>query len=90
MTLFLSAAFVYRLLLGLRGAWGEDPRQIYLIGLKFFTTGSWPYFGPDVVYTTSQIPGALQGVLVGVPLFLVPIPESWAYSRFLFPIGPKY
>lgn len=76
MALFLSVAFVYRLLLGLRGEWGEDPRQIYLIGLKFFTTGSWPYFGPDVVYTSSQIPGALQGVLVGAPLFLVPIPEA--------------
>ena len=47
-------------------------RQIFLIGLRFYTTGEWPYFGPDVVYTETQLPGALQGVLVGGPLFLVP------------------
>ncbi len=68
--------FVFRLIFGLRYFWDEDARQVYLIGLKFFTTKTWPYFGPDVVYTASQIPGALQGVLVGGPLFLVPMPEA--------------
>ena len=75
-TLFLTAVFSFRLLFGLHYYWDEDARQVYLIGLKFFTTKAWPYFGPDVVYTASQIPGALQGVLVGGPLFLVPVPEA--------------
>lgn len=75
-TLFLTAVFVFRLIFGLRYFWDEDARQVYLIGLKFYTTSTWPYFGPDVVYTTSQIPGALQGILVGAPFFLLPIPEA--------------
>lgn len=54
----------------------DDEIQVYLLGLKFYTTHLWPYFGPDVEYTHSQIPGALQGILVGLPLFLMPIPES--------------
>jgi len=41
--------------------WFADELQVYLLGLKYFTTGLWPYFGPDVVYSKSQIPGALQG-----------------------------
>ena len=49
--------------------------QIYLIGLKFYTTGAWPYFGPDVT-PTIQIPGALQGLVVGLPLYVLPIPEA--------------
>jgi hypothetical protein len=56
--------------------WTDDERQIYLLGLKYSTTNLWPYFGPDVVYTKSQIPGALQGLLVGLPLKLFPLPEA--------------
>jgi hypothetical protein len=52
-----------------------DERQIYLIGLKYYTTGTWPYFGPDVT-STIQIPGALQGLVVGLPFFVLPIPEA--------------
>jgi hypothetical protein len=73
---FFLAAFLLRMALSVRYYWDEDARQIYLLGLKWFTTGAWPYFGPDVVYTQSQIPGALQGILVGGPLFLAPIPEA--------------
>ena len=47
-----------------------------MIGLKYYTTGEWPFFGPDVVYTQSQIPGALQGLLVGLPFFLFSAPEA--------------
>jgi len=69
--------FVSRLLFGLCAEfWFEDELQIYLIGLKFYTSGVWPYFGPDVVYTNSQIPGALQGLLTGLPFFVVNIPEA--------------
>lgn len=67
---FIIFAFLLRLGFGLCSEfWFEDELQIYLLGLKFFTTGHWPYFGPDVVYTHSQITGALQALLVGVPFY---------------------
>lgn len=56
--------------------WAEDEQQIYLIGLKSFTTDTWPYYGPDVVYTKTQIPGALQGLLVSAAFYILPIPEA--------------
>ena len=74
----LSVAFFFRLGFGLcSDFWTPtgDEKQIYLIGLKYFTTGSWPYFGPDVT-NTIQIPGALQGLVVGLPLYVLPLPES--------------
>jgi len=56
--------------------WFVDELQIYLIGLKSFTTGTWPFYGPDITYTDTQIPGALQGLLVSIPFYLLKIPES--------------
>lgn len=71
------AIVVVRTLFGLCAEfWFEDELQIYLIGLKSYTTQTWPYYGPDVVYTNTQIPGALQGLLVRFPLEVLPIPES--------------
>jgi len=85
----LICAFFFRLWYGLCSAfWLDDEKQIYLIGLKFYTTGAWPYFGPDthidtqapgtseVIYQAVQTPGALQGVLVGSPFWVLPIPEA--------------
>ena len=54
----------------------EDVLQIYLIGLKSFTTHTYPYFGADLVYNGSQIPGALQGYLVSAGWYLWKIPEA--------------
>lgn len=72
----LLLAFIFRLAYGLCAEFiTDDPKQIYLIGLKFYTTRSWPYFGPDVT-STIQIPGALQGLVVGLPFYLLPIPEA--------------
>ena len=72
----LLAAFLFRLGFGLSSQFlDEDTKQIYLIGLKFYATGAWPYFGPDVTQTM-QIPGALQGLVVGLPLRILPIPEA--------------
>ena len=56
--------------------WFQDELQIYLIGLKSFTTGTWPFYGPDLVYTNTQIPGALQGLLVSFAFYIVKIPEA--------------
>jgi hypothetical protein len=80
-TALLALLFLYRLAFGLCSEfWFIDEKQIYLIGLKFFTTGRWPYFGPDLVLKGHeriyQIPGALQGLLVGLPFHVLPIPEA--------------
>jgi hypothetical protein len=55
----------------------DDEVQIYLLGLKLVTTRQWPYFGPDVAHDTlTQLPGALQSLLVAVPLALSRAPEA--------------
>lgn len=73
----IALLFVYRLLFGLSSEFFfEDETQIFLIGLRYYATGRWPFFGPDVVWTKSEIPGALQGLLVGLPLKVLPIPEA--------------
>jgi hypothetical protein len=73
----LAALFLFRLLFGLSSEFFfEDETQIFLIGFRYFATGEWPYFGPDVVWTESVIPGALQGLLVGLPMTIVAIPEA--------------
>jgi hypothetical protein len=75
--LALLTLFAFRLAFGLASEfWFEDETQIFLIGLRYQSTGAWPFFGPDVVWTKSEIPGALQAMLVGLPLKAVPIPES--------------
>lgn len=75
--------FLFRLFFGLwQASWQEvDYFQTYLIGLKCYTTGTWPYFGPDVngvenLSFQSQIPGALEGLLIGLPFRLLPLPEA--------------
>jgi hypothetical protein len=73
----LLALFAFRLLFGLSSEfYFEDETQIFLLGLRHYATGHWPFFGPDVVWTKSEIPGALQALLVGVPLRIAPFPES--------------
>jgi hypothetical protein len=73
----LVGAFLFRLGFGLCGQFQDsDTKQIYLLGLKFYATGAWPYFGPDVVWGGIQIPGALQALLVGLPLYALPLAEA--------------
>ena len=75
--LILGACFAFRLLFGLsREFYFEDETQTFLLGFRYYATGRWPFFGPDVVWTRSEIPGALQALLVGVPLRILAIPES--------------
>jgi hypothetical protein len=72
-----AIAFVLRLAFGLASElWGPDEIQVYLIGLQYYTTGAWPLYGPDIVYTQTQLPGALQGLLIGGPFWIAPIPEA--------------
>jgi hypothetical protein len=73
----LAALFAFRLAFGLSSEFFfEDETQIFLMGLRHYATGAWPHFGPDVVWTRSEIPGALQALLVGVPLRVLPVPEA--------------
>jgi len=79
----LSLVFLFRLFFGFFATMEvEDQKQIYLIGLKYYCTGQWPYFGPDIIdqsrpdFPNIQIPGALQGLVVGFPLRLWPAPEA--------------
>ena len=75
--LLLGACLAFRLLFGLSHAFFfEDETQIFLLGFRYHATGAWPFFGPDVVWTRSEIPGALQALLVGLPLRMLAIPES--------------
>jgi hypothetical protein len=75
---FVGVLIFLRLLYGLTTEFwfpDQDVLQIYLIGLKSFTTGDYPYFGADLVYTQTQIPGALQAFLVMFGWFILPIAE---------------
>lgn len=73
----IAALFAFRLWFALsREFFFEDETQIFLLGLRYYATGDWPFFGPDVVWTRSEIPGALQALLVGIPLRIAPYPES--------------
>lgn len=84
--LLFLALFVFRVLFGLSLAFTgdsepeKDALQTYLIGLKFATTGQWPTYGPDQYLMTTgfhtQIPGALEGLAIGLPLKVLPIPEA--------------
>src|SRR5438874_13789800 len=75
--LLLAALFAFRLWFGLSSEFFfEDETQIFLMGFRYYATGQWPYFGPDVVWTKSEIPGALQPWLVGAPLKIVAVPEA--------------
>ncbi len=81
--LFLFAGvFLFLLFFGLCESklWEVDELQTYLIGLKCYTTHTWPYFGPDVNGNESsfqsQIPGALEGILFYISFTLFPIPEG--------------
>ncbi len=80
--ILLLAFFAFRLMFGLFRArvFDIDQFQTYLIGLKCYTTGTWPWFGPDVNGAensfTSQIPGALEGLVIGWPFYVFPFPEA--------------
>ncbi len=83
--LVLPAFFALRLAFGL---WCEpvqpmsDEIQTYLLGVKYATTGLWPYYGNDVIKPPenlellTQDPGALEGLLIGLPFRLWASPAA--------------
>jgi hypothetical protein len=62
-----------------------DESHIYLLGLKYFITGQYPYWGPDITYTATFLTGGLQGLLTGLPLYVWHHP--FAPYLFLFLIS---
>ncbi len=57
-----------------------DESHVYILGLRFFTDHVYPYWGPDITYFSSSLAGGMQGLLIGLPLFV------WAhpFSPYLF------
>ncbi len=79
--LLFFALFAFRTAFGLcHSFFSPDELQTYLIGLKWYCHGGWPYFGPDLTVTETgfyaQIPGPLEAWMVGYPLVVWPIPEA--------------
>ncbi len=79
--LLFLALFLFRTAFGLsQPFFSPDEIQTYLIGLKWYCHGGWPYFGPDLLVTETgfhtQIPGPLEAWVVGYPLVICPIPEA--------------
>ncbi|BAV09837.1 hypothetical protein FLA_5890 [Filimonas lacunae] len=84
----LAFLFLFRTFYGLCNEfWFEDELQIYLIGLKSFTTHTWPYYGPDVVYTHTQIAGGLQGLLIAAAFCIARLPELPTVLLNVFSFG---
>ena len=84
----LALIFIFRFRFGTSKFCGVDEIQVYLIGLKYYCSGAYPYWGADVVNTGGQIPGGLQGLLTGGPLFLWANPESpyWLLNLLSFAV----
>lgn len=86
------ALFLFRTAYGLcMDFFTQDYLQTYLIGLKWYCQGGWPYFGPDLIVTETgfyaQIPGPLEAWMVGYPFVVCPIPEAPFLFLNLFSTG---
>lgn len=49
---------------------GRDEIAVYNLGLEFYLTGQLPHSGAEIVYSGTRLPGALQALLTGLPLYL--------------------
>ncbi len=69
--LLILILLVFRTFLGIQINFSHlDYEQIYLIGIENAVSEQWSYWGPDVVWSKTRLAGALQGLLVGLPLKL--------------------
>jgi hypothetical protein len=84
LALALPAIFLFRLHFGMSKFAGQDEIQVFLIGLKYYCSGIYPYWGADAV--GGQIPGGMLGLLTGGPLFWWPKVEGpyWLLNLFSF------
>lgn len=80
---------VFRIILGIQINFShEDYKQIYLIGLEHAFSENWSYWGPDVVWSETRLPGGMQGFLAGFPIQLFKHPYSpIVFSNLLSVIG---
>ena len=76
-TSFVLFLLVFRIFLGIQINFIHlDYEQIYLMGLENAFSGNWSFWGPDVVWSKTRLPGAMQGLLAGIPLRLTNHPYS--------------
>ncbi len=71
-----------------------DEIQTALLGLKYYATNAWPYYGNDLItppyniILQSQDPGALEALCIGLPLRLWPNPmASFVWMNLLSMTG---
>ena len=86
--IFLLAVFAFRMAFGLCSKQlltFDDSVQDYLIGLKSYTTDTWPYFGSST-FVPSESPFKSQVAGAGLGLFTASALRIWpnALSPFLF------
>ncbi|MCC7244844.1 MAG: hypothetical protein IT269_04130 [Saprospiraceae bacterium] len=75
-SILLLSAFLFRLWYG-TGKFLEDSAfQNFLTGLRNYCSGHTDWWGPGLPWLDNRIPGALQGLLVSVPLHLYAHPMS--------------
>tara|TARA_Y100000385_G_scaffold253897_1_gene278354 strand:- start:474 stop:1772 length:1299 start_codon:yes stop_codon:yes gene_type:complete len=69
--IFILLCLLLRIFIGIQINFSHvDYEQIYLIGLEYAFNDNWSFWGPDVVWSKTRLPGAMQGILAGVPIQL--------------------
>jgi len=80
-TLLVFTLLIFRIMLGIWTNFAhEDYIQIYLLGLENAYSGLWSYWGPEIVWSQTRLPGAMQGLLAGLPLRVT----GSAYAPIIF------
>ena len=75
--IFILLCLLLRIFIGIQINFSHvDYEQIYLIGLEYAFNDNWSFWGPDVVWSKTRLPGAMQGILAGVPIQLFKHPYS--------------
>ncbi|MBI4924425.1 MAG: hypothetical protein HY843_00760 [Bdellovibrio sp.] len=75
-------SLVFRLWFSFFTDFSRDEIKIYEKGFSFYKTGHLPITGAEIAYSSTELPGSLQALLTGVPLFLSK-GEPWGASLFV-------